>query len=172
MKANNVPDWYIDSCQKIKYMFPKAHAAAYVMMAFRIAYFKVNYPLAYYASYFTVRACDDFDYSCMCLGEETAKQAIHDINVKGMEATTKEKNKLTVLEIIIEFYARGFHFLPIDLYESDAKKFIIKGNGLMLSWNGTVNAIQRSLTGNNGVVIALDEVSRSEERRVGKECRL
>lgn len=131
MKANNVPDWYIDSCQKIKYMFPKAHAAAYVMMAFRIAYFKVNYPLAYYASYFTVRACDDFDYSCMCLGEETAKQAIHDINVKGMEATTKEKNKLTVLEIIIEFYARGFHFLPIDLYESDAKKFIIKGNGLI-----------------------------------------
>lgn len=135
MKANNVPDWYIDSCQKIKYMFPKAHAAAYVMMAFRIAYFKVNYPLAYYASYFTVRACDDFDYSCMCLGEETAKQAIHDINVKGMEATTKEKNKLTVLEIIVEFYARGFHFLPIDLYESDAKKFIIKENGLIPPFN-------------------------------------
>lgn len=135
MKANNVPDWYIDSCQKIKYMFPKAHAAAYVMMAFRIAYFKVNYPLAYYASYFTVRACDDFDYSCMCLGEETAKQAIHDINVKGMEATTKEKNKLTVLEIIVEFYARGFYFLPIDLYESDAKKFIIKENGLIPPFN-------------------------------------
>lgn len=135
MKANNVPDWYIDSCQKIKYMFPKAHAAAYVMMAFRIAYFKVNYPLAYYASYFTVRACDDFDYSCMCLGEEIAKQAIHDINAKGMEATTKEKNKLTVLEIIVEFYARGFHFLPIDLYQSDAKKFIIKENGLIPPFN-------------------------------------
>lgn len=135
MKASNVPDWYIDSCQKIKYMFPKAHAAAYVMMAFRIAYFKVNYPLAYYASYFTVRACDDFDYSCMCVGEETAKQAIHDINAKGMEATTKEKNKLTVLEIVVEFYARGFHFLPIDLYQSDAKKFIIEGNGLIPPFN-------------------------------------
>ncbi len=135
MKANNVPDWYIESCQKIKYMFPKAHAAAYVMMAFRIAYFKVNYPLAYYASYFTVRACDDFDYTSMCLGEETAKQAIHDINAKGMEATTKDKNKLTVLEIVVEFYARGFHFLPIDLYESDARKFIIKENGLIPPFN-------------------------------------
>ncbi len=135
MKANNVPDWYIDSCQKIKYMFPKAHAAAYVMMAFRIAYFKVNYPLAYYASYFSIRACDDFDYVSMCLGEETAKKAIHDINEKGMEATTKEKNKLTVLEIVIEFYARGFYFLPIDLYKSDAKKFIIEGNALIPPFN-------------------------------------
>ena len=135
MKANNVPDWYIQSCQKIKYMFPKAHAAAYVMMAFRIAYFKVNYPLAYYASYFTVRACDDFDYTSMCLGEEVAKQTIRDINAKGMQATVKEKNKLTVLEIVVEFYARGFHFLPIDLYQSDAKKFIIKGNGLIPPFN-------------------------------------
>ncbi len=135
MKANNVPDWYIQSCQKIKYMFPKAHAAAYVMMAFRIAYFKVNYPLAYYASYFTVRASDDFDYASMCVGEDTAKQAMRDINAKGMEATTKEKNKLTVLEIVVEFYARGFHFLPIDLYRSDAKKFIIEGNGLIPPFN-------------------------------------
>ena len=135
MKANNVPDWYIQSCQKIKYMFPKAHAAAYVMMAFRIAYFKVNYPLAYYASYFTVRACDDFDYTSMCLGEEVAKQTIRDINAKGMQATVKEKNKLTVLEIVVEFYARGFHFLPIDLYQSDAKKFIIEGNGLIPPFN-------------------------------------
>ena len=116
-------------------MFPKAHAAAYVMMAFRIAYFKVNYPLAYYASYFTVRASDDFDYASMCVGEDTAKQAMRDINAKGMEATTKEKNKLTVLEIVVEFYARGFHFLPIDLYRSDAKKFIIEGNGLIPPFN-------------------------------------
>lgn len=135
MKASNVPDWYIKSCQKIKYMFPKAHAAAYVMMAFRIAYFKINYPLAYYAAYFTVRACDDFDYALMCRGEETAKNAIREINAKGQEATTKEKNKLTVLEIVIEFYARGFHFFPIDLYQSDAKKFLVSENGLIPPFN-------------------------------------
>lgn len=135
MKENNVPDWYIKSCQKIKYMFPKAHAAAYVMMAYRIAYFKINYPLAYYAAYFTIRACDDFDYSTMCKGIETAKAAIQEINAKGKEATTKEKNKLTVLEIIVEYYARGFHFDPIDLYESDARKFRIVPGGLQPPFN-------------------------------------
>lgn len=135
MKASNVPDWYIQSCQKIKYMFPKAHAAAYVMMAFRIAYFKINYPTAYYAAYFTIRACDDFDYAVMCKGEEVAKDAIHEINAKGMDMTTKEKSKLTVLEIIIEFYARGFKFLPIDLYNSDAKKFIVEKEGLIPPFN-------------------------------------
>lgn len=135
MKEHDVPQWYIDSCLKIKYMFPKAHAAAYVMNAFRIAYFKINYPLAYYAAYFTVRACDDFDYSCMCVGMEEAKRAEQDILDKGMSATTKEKNKLTVLEIIIEFYARGFSFKPIDLYKSDSKKFIIDGNSLIPPFN-------------------------------------
>ncbi|HIT73189.1 MAG TPA: PolC-type DNA polymerase III, partial [Candidatus Fimicola cottocaccae] len=131
MKASNVPDWYIKSCQKIKYMFPKAHAAAYVMMAFRIAYFKVNYPMAYYAAYFTVRACDDFDYGTMCKGIDVAKDAIREINEKGQSATAKDKNKLTVLEIIVEFYARGFKFLPIDLYKSDATKFIVTDEGLI-----------------------------------------
>ncbi len=131
MKAANVPDWYIESCQKIKYMFPKAHAAAYVMMAFRIAYFKINYPEAYYASYFTVRACDDFDYSCMCKGIDAAKEAIREIHAKGQEATAKDKNKQTVLEIVVEFYARGFKFLPIDLYQSDSRKFQITPEGLL-----------------------------------------
>ena len=135
MKEHDVPQWYIDSCLKIKYMFPKAHAAAYVMMAFRIAYFKINYPLAYYASYFTVRACDDFDYSCMCVGEEAAKEAIREINDKGNSATTKDKNKLTVLETVIEFYERGFKFYPIDLYKSDAKDFIIEDKGLIPPFN-------------------------------------
>ncbi len=151
MKACNVPDWYIESCQKIKYMFPKAHAAAYVMMAFRIAYFKINYPEAYYATYFTVRACDDFDYSCMCKGIETAKEAIKEIHAKGQEATAKDKNKLTVLEIIVEFYARGFQFLPIDLYRSDAKKFIVTPDGLIPPFNSLqglgVNAAQSIVDG-------------------------
>ncbi len=135
MKAANVPDWYIESCQKIKYMFPKAHAAAYVMMAFRIAYFKINYPKAYYATYFTVRACDDFDYSCMCKGMDVAKAAMREIHAKGMEATAKDKAKMTVLELIVEFYARGFKFLPIDLYKSDSRKFIVTEEGLIPPFN-------------------------------------
>lgn len=135
MKAADVPDWYIESCQKIKYMFPKAHAAAYVMMAFRIAYFKINYPEAYYATYFTVRACDDFDYSCMCKGMDVAKAAMREIHAKGMEATAKDKAKMTVLELIVEFYARGFKFLLIDLYKSDSRKFIVTEEGLIPPFN-------------------------------------
>ena len=135
MKEHNVPQWYIDSCLKIKYMFPKAHAAAYVMMAFRIAYFKINYPLAYYSAFFSIRACDDFDYSCMCLGEETAKEAIKEIHDKGNDATTKDKNKLTVLETVIEYYERGFKFYLIDLYKSDARNFIITDGGLIPPFN-------------------------------------
>lgn len=151
MKDHDVPDWYIQSCQKIKYMFPKAHAAAYVMMAFRIAYFKINYPLAYYAAYFTVRACDDFDYEIMCKGVEAARNAAHEISSKGLEATTKEKNKLTVLEIVIEYYERGFHFDRIDLYKSDAKKFLMTTGGLLPPFNSLqglgINAAQSIVDG-------------------------
>ena len=131
MKEHDVPQWYIDSCLKIKYMFPKAHAAAYVMMAYRIAYFKINYPEAYYATYFTVRAAEDFDYSSMCRGEEVAKAALREIEDKGNDATAKELNKATVLELVIEFYERGFKFLPIDLYKSDARKFAVSADGLI-----------------------------------------
>ena len=155
MKAANVPQWYIDSCLKIKYMFPKAHAAAYVMMAFRIAYFKVNYPKAYYAAYFTVRACDDFDYSTMCRGEEIARQAAREIEAKGNTATTKEKNKLTVLELVIEFYSRGFTFDNIDLYKSDSSKFIVTENGLLPPFSSLqglgVNAAHGIVEGRKGV---------------------
>ncbi len=131
MKEHDVPQWYIDSCLKIKYMFPKAHAAAYVMMAYRIAYFKINYPEAYYATYFTVRAAEDFDYSSMCRGEEVAKAALREIEDKGNDATTKELNKATVLELVIEFYERGFKFLPIDIYKSGARKFAVSADGLI-----------------------------------------
>ena len=132
-------------------MFPKAHAAAYVMMAFRIAYFKINYPEAYYAAYFTVRACDDFDYSCMCKGIDVAKEAIKEIHAKGQEATAKDKSKQTVLEIIVEFYARGFKFVPIDLYQSDAKNFQITPDGLLPPFSSLqglgVNAAQSIVEG-------------------------
>ena len=151
MKASDVPDWYIESCQKIKYMFPKAHAAAYVMMAFRIAYFKINYPEAYYASYFSVRACDDFDYSCMCQGIDVARDAIREIQAKGQEATAKDKNKQTVLEIVVEFYARGFKFCPIDLSRSYAKNFLPTEEGLLPPFSSLqglgVNAAQSIVEG-------------------------
>lgn len=163
MKENNVPQWYIDSCLKIKYMFPKAHAAAYVMMAFRIAYFKINYALAYYAAYFTVRASDDFDYSCMCRGEEIARQMAKEIEQKGNTATTKEKGKLTVLELVIEFYCRGYQFYPIDLYKSDAKKFIVAENGLIPPFNSLqglgITAAQGIVDGRSGI----DEFKTIEE---------
>ena len=132
MKEHDVPQWYIDSCLKIKYMFPKAHAAAYVMNAFRIAYFKVNYPEAYYAAYFTIRASDDFNYAIMCKGADVAKAALKEIAAKGNTATTKEQNSATVLELAIEFYARGFSFVPIDLYKSDSRKFIVTPEGNLL----------------------------------------
>ena len=129
MKQNNVPDWYIESCQKIKYMFPKAHAAAYVMMAFRIAWFKVYYPEAFYVAYFTVRA-DEFDANLMTHGQERVRSKIRELERKGNELTQKEKNVLTILEVANEMYARGIKFLPVDLYKSDAVKFQITPDGI------------------------------------------
>jgi len=134
MRRNNVPDWYIDSCQKIKYMFPKAHATAYVMMAVRIAYFKVHYPLEFYATYFTVRA-DDFDIPLMTKGSSAIRQKIEEIEGKGHDAQPKEKALLTVLEMALEMVERGFHFKNVDLYRSDAKKFLIEGDSLLAPFN-------------------------------------
>ncbi|OFQ81758.1 PolC-type DNA polymerase III [Enterococcus sp. HMSC065H12] len=130
MKENNVPDWYIDSCSKIKYMFPKAHAAAYVLMALRVAYFKVYFPILYYCAYFSVRA-DDFDLVSMCKGKDAVKQAMKEITDKGLDASVKEKNQLTVLELANEMLERGFKFGMIDLYKSDAVNFVIEGDTLI-----------------------------------------
>lgn len=134
MIKNKVPDWFIDSCKKIKYMFPKAHAAAYVIMAFRIAYFKVYYPEAFYATYFTVRA-DDFDLELVLKGKEEVRKTIKELEQKGNEISTKEKGLLTVLEIVLEMYCRGIEFLPVDLYNSDAVKFVITDKGIRPPFN-------------------------------------
>ncbi|WP_316568521.1 PolC-type DNA polymerase III [Neobacillus sp. YIM B06451] len=134
MRKNEVPEWYIDSCKKIKYMFPKAHAAAYVLMAVRIAYFKVHLPLLYYAAYFTVRA-EDFDIEAMARGSEAIRAKIEEINLKGLDASPKEKNLLTVLELALEMCERGFSFQKIDLYKSAAAEFIIEGNTLIPPFN-------------------------------------
>lgn len=130
MRSFDVPEWYIESCRKIKYMFPKAHATAYVMMAVRIAWFKVYYPIQYYATYFTVRA-DDFDLELVLKGPEVVRKTISQIEEKGNAATAKEKGLLTVLESVREMMARGFQFKPLDLYKSDATRFLVDGDQLL-----------------------------------------
>ena len=124
MKEAGIPDWYIDSCGKIKYMFPKAHAAAYVMSAFRIAYFKVHYPAEYYASYFSTRF-DDFEIETMIKGYDAIKLRINDIISKGNEASSKEKSLLETLKLALEATARGFKFGNIDIKKSLAKNYVI-----------------------------------------------
>lgn len=125
MRENNVPEWYIESCKKIKYMFPKGHAVAYVMMAVRIAYFKVHYPAAYYATYFTVRA-DDFDADIVCKGESAIHQKLHELYDLGNSASVKDKGLITVLELAFEMCKRGLKFKKVDLYKSEAVKFTIE----------------------------------------------
>jgi len=123
MKENNVPDWYINSCQTIQYMFPKAHAVAYVMMSVRIAYFKVHQPLAFYATYFTTKV-DDFDAELICKGNEVVRAKMKEID--GIEKPTKKEQDLQgILEIVDEMYSRGFGFKKVSLMESDAESFKI-----------------------------------------------
>ncbi len=130
MMQHDVPEWYIGSCQKIKYMFPKAHAVAYVMMAYRIAYFKVHHPKAFYTAYFTVRA-DEFDADIVVQGSAVIKTIIKDLESKGNEASAKEKNLLTILEVALEMYERGIKMLRVDLKLSQAANFIITDEGLL-----------------------------------------
>ncbi len=129
MKEHDVPDWYIKSCEKIKYMFPKAHAAAYVTMAFRIAWFKVHIPKAYYAAYFSIRA-KQFDSDAMCHGPETVKNKMKEIDLAGNLAANKDKEMYPVLELVLEMNERGIEFLPVDLYKSHYSKFIVEDDGL------------------------------------------
>lgn len=130
MLDKNVPDWYIESCKRIKYMFPKGHAVAYVTNAFRMGYFKINYPYAFYASLFSVKV-EDFDYDLMCFGLEKVQNAIKEIEALGKGATTKEKTKLVVLELVREMYKRGLKFTKMDLYKSKGFKFDVTEDGLL-----------------------------------------
>ncbi|WP_424765754.1 PolC-type DNA polymerase III [Paenibacillus sp. sgz302251] len=130
MKRCKVPQWYIDSCLRIEYMFPKAHAAAYVISAVRTAFFKLYYPIEYYATYFTVRA-DDFDLELLCQGYDAILRKLIEIEAKGFNALPKEKNMVSQLEMSLEMTARGFSFKPIDLYRSDATKFQVDGDSLI-----------------------------------------
>ena len=129
MREHQVPDWYISSLAKIGYLFPKAHAVAYVMMAFRIAWFKVHEPLAFYATFFSIRA-KAFDAEYCCAGMDAVKQKIREIE-QNKDATDVEQNLLVTLEVCYEFYLRGFHFDTISIYDSDATHFKVTENGLL-----------------------------------------
>ena len=132
MRAANVPEWYLTACKKIGYMFPKAHAVAYVTMAFRIAYFKVHHPEAFYIAYFSVRA-DDFDASIMARGIDVARAAIEDIKARKKDGTAKPKEEglIPILEICVEMYARGIDFVPVGLYTSHATDFLKTDKGIL-----------------------------------------
>ena len=132
MNEQHVPEWYIDSCKKIKYMFPKAHAVAYVMMAFRIAWFKVHRPLAFYSAYFSIRA-KGFDASCMVKGDKVCLDKMSELRGKERDKTISaaEKDMMTTLEVCHEFYRRGFTFEPMDVYKSDATRFLVTETGLI-----------------------------------------
>ena len=134
MKAANVPDWYIWSCKKIKYMFPKAHAAAYVVMAWRIAYWKVNYPLAYYAAFFSIRA-SAFSYEIMCQGRAHLDSVLADYKRRSDTLTQKEQATIKDMKLVQEMYARGFEFMPIDLFKAHSRNFQIIDGKIMPSFN-------------------------------------
>ena len=130
MKENKIPEWFITSCQKIKYMFPKAHAAAYVISAFRIAWFKVHMPNLYYATYFSSRITD-YDIDSMIEGYDAIKNKMIEITKKDRTATNKELSVLETLKIALEATARNIKFLPIDLYKSEATTFVPEGENSM-----------------------------------------
>ena len=162
MKEHDIPDWYVKSCEKIKYMFPKAHAAAYVTNAFRIAWFKVHQPLAYYTAYFTIRA-KAFDSEYMIFGKEKVKNKMKEIDLLGNAAAPKDKEMYDDLEIVLEMYERGFNFLPIDLYKSHSSKFRIEDGAIRPPLNsipglGTVAAEGIEKAKKDGTFMSKDDL--------------
>ena len=161
MQEHGVPDWYIGSCEKIKYMFPKAHAAAYVMMAWRVAYCKINYPLAYYAAFFSIRA-GGFDYERCCQGKARCEQEIKNLKAQS-DLSATDKDILIALRLVQEMYARGFDFLPMDLYQSDSRYFKIVDGKILPPFNslpgmGDKAAEQLQIAASQGKFLSLDDI--------------
>lgn len=147
MKEHNVPQWYVDSCMKIKYMFPKAHAAAYVIAAMRLAWYKIYYPKEYYATYMTVRG-EDLDTVAIMNGREAVKNCMKEIQAKGKEATAKEENMYVAMQVVNEMMARNVGFLPVDIYKSEASVYKIEDGKIrlpFLSMTGTGESAAKAL---------------------------
>jgi DNA polymerase-3 subunit alpha (Gram-positive type) len=164
MKNHNVPDWYIWSCEKIQYMFPKAHAAAYVMMAWRIAYCKIYYPLAYYCAFFSIRA-SDFDYALMCKGRDHLKSEMKKLNdkAKTSKLSAKESGMYDDMRLVLEFYERGFEFMPIDIYRADDKYFQVIDGKIMpslasIDGMGEKAAAQLKEAAKDGIFLSQEEL--------------
>ena len=134
MKEHGVPQWYIDSCMKIKYMFPKAHAAAYIIAALRVAWYKVHTPAEYYAAYFTGRG-EDFDADIVQQGKRVVKQVMDDIRGRGKEASAKEQSQAETLHVVYEAMQRGVEFLPVHLYKSNTYKFLMEDGKIRLPFS-------------------------------------
>lgn len=162
MKVQNIPEWYIESCKKVKYLFPKAHATAYVMMSFRVAYYKIYYPEAFYATYYTVKLVD-FDADLFIKGKESILAKWIEIDRLGNNATAKEKNLMTLIEVVYEMYLRGIKLLPVDLYKSDVKKFLVTKEGILpplasLQGIGTSAAQNIACTRQESSFISMDDL--------------
>ena len=162
MKDHNVPQWYIDSCMKIKYMFPKAHAAAYMISTLRLGWYKVHKPNEYYAAYFTVRG-EDFNGAIVIKGRDAVRKRMNEISMKGKEASAKEESEYATLQIVNEMLARGIKILPVDLYKSAAKKFVVEGDGIrlpFLSLGGVGEAAANSLeeAKNKGSYLSVEDL--------------
>ena len=163
MREHDVPEWYIDSCMKIKYMFPKAHAAAYMISTLRYGWYKVHKPLAYYAAYFTVRG-EDFDGETVMKGRDAVREKMKMIKQKGNEASAKEQSEFSTLEIINEMMARGIECLPVDIYKSEAKKFVIEDGKLRLPFMslagiGEAAAISLANCGKKEKYLSIEELT-------------
>ncbi len=162
MKEHGVPQWYLDSCMKIKYMFPKAHAAAYMISTLRLGWYKVHTPVQYYAAYFTVRG-EDFDGATVTNGREAVRRRMNEISMKGKEASAKEEAAYATFQIVNEMLARGIEVLPVDIYKSEAKKFMVEDGKIRLpfsSLNGIGEAAANSLAEgkDKGDYISIDDI--------------
>ena len=162
MLENGVPEWYLESCRRIQYMFPKAHAVAYVMMSYRIAYFKIYYPLAFYATYFTMKV-SDFNSEVILKGVDAIIDKMNETESKGKSAGQKEQNELPVLELALEMYCRGFEFMPVSLELSDAEKFKVVDNKVLLPFAAVAGVGENAAKAlykevQNGPFLSIDEL--------------